>query len=114
MTTNEELTRRWEEAKARDDIAEVIAVGEEMAAALSPKPDADPAPEPEESGIRYPDIDVTLVGVDSHPFAIIKAVTDGLRRGGIGQAERDAFREEALSGDYDHIIQTAMRWVNVS
>jgi ABC-type sugar transport system substrate-binding protein len=112
MTTNEDLARRWEEAKSADDIAAVIAVGEEMAAALSPKPD--PAPEPEESGIRYPDIDVTLVGVDSHPFAIIKAVTDGLRKGGIGQAERDAFREEALSGDYDHIIQTAMRWVNVS
>ncbi|AWY05330.1 hypothetical protein SEA_MEMENTOMORI_76 [Microbacterium phage MementoMori] len=111
MTTNDDLARRWEEAKARDDIATLIAVGEEMAATLSPKPD--PTPEPEESGIRYPDIDVTLVGVDSHPFAIIKAVTDGLRNGGIGQAERDAFREEALSGDYDHIIQTAMRWVNV-
>lgn len=81
-------------------------------AAAEPTPE--PVTEPEESGIRYPDIDVTLVGVDSHPFAIIKAVTDGLRKGGIGQAERDAFREEALSGDYDHIIQTAMRWVNVS
>ncbi|QDH93131.1 hypothetical protein QDA02_gp34 [Microbacterium phage Margaery] len=111
MTDNTDLARRWEEAKSSDDIAALIAVGEEMAAVLSPK---DEPAEPEESGIRYPNIDVTLVGVDSHPFAIIKAVTDGLRKGGIGQAERDAFREEALSGDYDHIIQTAMRWVNVS
>ncbi|QHB37209.1 hypothetical protein QDA03_gp32 [Microbacterium phage Terij] len=112
MTDNTDLARRWEEAKASDDIAAVIAIGEEMAAALTPQ--ADPTPEPEESGVRYPDIDVTLVGVDSHPFAIIKAVTDGLRKGGVGQGERDAFREEALSGNYDHIIQTAMRWVNVS
>ncbi|UDL16270.1 hypothetical protein SEA_KOZIE_74 [Microbacterium phage Kozie] len=72
------------------------------------------APEPEADGVRYPDVDVTLTGIDSHPFAIIKAVSDGLRAAGVGARERDEFRDEALGGDYDNVIQTAMRWVNVS
>lgn len=28
--------------------------------------------------------------------------------------EIDQFRKEATSGDYDHLLQTCMRWVDVS
>jgi hypothetical protein len=27
--------------------------------------------------------------------------------------EIDAFREEATAGDYNHLLQTAMRWFNI-
>jgi len=33
---------------------------------------------------------------------------------GIGKEERDAFMDEAMSGDYDHLLQTCMKWVSVS
>jgi hypothetical protein len=64
--------------------------------------------------IKYPDVKVQLTGCDSHPFAIVKAVRDGLKAAGVPQAELEAFREEALSGNYDHVLQTAMKWVDVS
>ena len=35
------------------------------------------------------------------------------RRGGVGSDDVTAFVTEATSGDYDHVLQTAMRWVDV-
>jgi hypothetical protein len=32
----------------------------------------------------------------------------------VGAAERAAFQAEATSGDYDHLLQTCMKWVDVS
>jgi hypothetical protein len=62
---------------------------------------------------KYPDITVSLVGGDGNAFAILGAVKKALRRGGVDQAECDAFFDETTSGDYDHLLQTAMRWVEV-
>lgn len=70
--------------------------------------------EPEEpEGPLYPDIRVQLTGTDSHPFSIIFEVTQGLKKARVPLSECAKFREEALSGDYNHVIQTAMRWVTV-
>ena len=64
--------------------------------------------------IKYPDIEVDLSGGDGNAFAIMGAVSKALRRAGVDKAERDAFMAEATSGDYDHVIQTAMAWVDVT
>lgn len=61
---------------------------------------------------RY-DVTVELTGQDGNAFAILGAVQKALRRAGVPKAELDAFFAEATSGDYDHLLQTAMRWVNV-
>ena len=61
----------------------------------------------------YPDVTVELVGTDGNAFAVLGAVTKALRRAGVSVAERDAFFAEATSGDYDHLLATAMRWVDV-
>ena len=37
-----------------------------------------------------------------------------LKRAGYESEKVDAFRTEALSGDYDHVLQTAMEWADVS
>ena len=53
-----------------------------------------------------------LVGRDGNAFSIIGFVSQALREGG----RRDLiepFRTEAMSGDYDHLLQTAMRYVDV-
>ena len=63
---------------------------------------------------KYPEIEVQLLGTDANAFAIMGAVTQAMCRGGIGKEERDAFMDEAMSGDYDHLLQTCMKWVSVS
>jgi len=62
---------------------------------------------------KYPDITVTLVGEDGNAFAILGRVKQALRRAGVPQEEQDAFMAEATAGDYDHLLQTVMRWVEV-
>ena len=63
---------------------------------------------------RYPDITVQLTGRDGNAMMVIGAVTRGLRRAGVEYSEIQAFCEEAMSGDYDNVLATAMRWVDVS
>ena len=66
------------------------------------------------NGPKYPDIKVRLSGIDSNAFSIMGAVAKGLRNGGVSHKEIEKFREESMSGDHDHLIQTAMKWVETS
>jgi len=67
---------------------------------------------PEESDQpRYPDIQVQLTGQDGNAFAILGRTTGALRRAGLPQEEIDDYVAEATSGDYDHLLQTTMRWI---
>lgn len=63
---------------------------------------------------KYPDVEVELCGQDGNAFAILGRVARALRQAGVEQAEVDAFHQEATSGDYDHLLQTCIRWVEVS
>lgn len=63
---------------------------------------------------HYPEIAVELSGSDGNAFAIIGAVRRAMRRAGVPAEEIGAFCSEATSGDYDNVLQTAMRWVEVS
>lgn len=63
---------------------------------------------------HYPGVLVTLTGTDGNALAIVGKVRRALERNGIHDDECEAFVHEALSGDYDHVLQTAMRWVTVS
>jgi hypothetical protein len=61
--------------------------------------------------VRYPDISVSLSGEDGNAFGILGRVTKALRRAGVPKDEIDEFYAEATAGDYDHLLQTVMRWV---
>lgn len=63
---------------------------------------------------RYPDVQVQLTGTDGNAFAIMGTVTRELRRAGVSAEEISKYREESMSGDYDNLLATAMRWVDVS
>lgn len=63
---------------------------------------------------KYPDVEVQLTGRDGNAYSIIGAVQKALRRAGVPQDEVSEFVTESTSGDYDNVIMTAMRWVNVS
>lgn len=58
------------------------------------------------------DITIQLSGEDGNAFAIMGRVTRTMKEHGHGDLV-DKYREEAMSGDYDHLIQTTMKWVNV-
>lgn len=64
--------------------------------------------------VKYPEVHVQLSGQDGNAFGIIGSVQKALRRHGVSADEIAAFQAEATSGDYDNVIQTAMRWVDVS
>ena len=58
----------------------------------------------------YPDIEVNLVGEDGNAFFIIGRVRLALRRGGVGEEAVEAFTGR---GDYDNVIRTARKYVEV-
>jgi len=61
---------------------------------------------------RYPDVQVQLSGEDGNAFAILGRTAGALRAAGVPQEEIDEFFAEATSGDYDHLLQTTMAWVD--
>jgi hypothetical protein len=60
---------------------------------------------------KYPDIEVQLSGEDGNAFFIIGRVSQALRRAKVPQSEIDEFRKDCMSGNYDHLLQTCMKWV---
>ena len=55
---------------------------------------------------------VKLVGEDGNAYAILARVNKALKRAGLN-AEAKEFMAEATKGDYDHLLQTAMKYVEV-
>lgn len=63
--------------------------------------------------VKYPSITVKLVGTDGNAFAILGKVKTALRKNDVPEEEIKKFATEAIDGDYDHLLQTCIRWVNV-
>jgi hypothetical protein len=59
------------------------------------------------------DIPVKLVGTDGNAFALMGKVSKALKANKVPQAEIDQFYNEATSGDYNHLLVTCMKWVDV-
>ena len=64
--------------------------------------------------VRFPEIEVQLSGEDGNAFAIIGAVAKAMRRAGLSKDAVNEFQQAAMSGDYDNVLQTAMKTVTVS
>ena len=56
---------------------------------------------------------VRLTGEDGNAFAILGKVKKALRKAGMKE-EASCFMEEATAGDYNHLLRTAMKYVEVS
>lgn len=61
--------------------------------------------------IKHPEVHVQLAGADGNAFSILGRVQRALREAGVPEDEVAAFFAEATAGDYDHLLATAMRWV---
>jgi hypothetical protein len=51
---------------------------------------------------------------DGNASVILGAVNRAMQRSGIASTEIDEFNAEAMAGDYDHLVQTCMKWVTVT
>ena len=58
-------------------------------------------------------VKVKLVGKDGNAFAILGRVLAGLQKAKATEEDIKAFLVEATSSDYDHLLQTCMKWVEV-
>ena len=75
------------------------------------RPDGAIMKEDEKMNVKYPNIRVKLVGEDGNAFAIMGRVDRALRKARVSMTERNAYRNEAMSGDYNHLLATTMKWV---
>lgn len=63
---------------------------------------------------KYETVHVKLVGEDGNAMAIMARVGDALRKANVPQTEIDEYYAESMSGDYDNVLRTAVKWVSVS
>lgn len=55
---------------------------------------------------------VPLVGEDGNAFAILGRCRGAMRRAGWQRAEIDAFMAEVRGGDYNHLLQTVVKYTS--
>jgi len=72
------------------------------------EPEPPEPPEPERKRPR-----VKLTGVDGNAFTVMGRVCEALRKSGFTREDVDTYRKEAMSGDYNHLLVTSMKWCEV-
>ena len=60
----------------------------------------------------HPEVTVKLSRTDGNAFAILGKVSKALKTAG-HQESAQSFVKEATNGDYDQLLQTTMKYVNV-
>lgn len=63
---------------------------------------------------KYPNVKVKLTGKNGNAFVIMGIVQEALKKAGVSQEEIKQYIDESTSGNYDNLLRTAMKWVNVS
>ncbi len=62
---------------------------------------------------KFPHVEVELVGQNGNAFAILGNVQRAMRQADVDKTDIDEMMAEAMSGDYDHLLQTVMATVAV-
>ena len=58
--------------------------------------------------------EVRLVGNDGNAFAIMGTVAKALRKAGADEEYITQYKDESMSGDYNHLLRVAMKYVEVT
>ena len=61
----------------------------------------------------HSNVTVELSGSDGNAFAIIGKCMAEARKAGLTREELEEFRTEAMEGDYDHLLQTCMKYFEI-
>ena len=62
---------------------------------------------------KYPEITVELIGHDGNAFTVLGRCRKTAQEAGLSEDEIATFLTEAMAGDYDHLLQTTMRWFDI-
>lgn len=65
------------------------------------------------NAVKYPEITINLTRIDGNAFNILGVCINEMRKAELPREKRDEFYKEATSGNYDHLLQTCMKWFNV-
>lgn len=68
--------------------------------------------DPDASAKPLVDIQVKLIGTDGNAFAILGNVRRAIAKSDKPELA-DKFMNEAMQGDYDHVLRTCMKYVEV-
>lgn len=63
--------------------------------------------------MKYPNVEVELIGNDGNAFYILGKTMKALRKAGVAENRIKEYQAEATSGSYDNLLQVTMEWVNV-
>jgi protein-disulfide isomerase len=66
-----------------------------------------------ESTVKYPEVQVTLVGTDGNAFALLGKCRSAAKKAGLTTDQIKEFIDEATSGDYNHLLGTCMDYFEV-
>ena len=58
-------------------------------------------------------VKVKLSGKDGNAFSILGRVTSAMKKAKVDASIIEAYRKEAMSGDYDHLVMVTMEYVDV-
>ncbi len=58
--------------------------------------------------------ELRLIGEDGNVFFILGKAVRAARQAGWSEEKVEKFKKEAISGDYDHALQTCMEYFEVS
>lgn len=62
----------------------------------------------------FPQVKLDLTSIDGNVFSLIGVSSGKARRAGVPAKKIKEFQTEAMSGDYNHAIQTIMRYFDCS
>jgi hypothetical protein len=62
----------------------------------------------------YPQVSVNLLGEDGNAFVIISRVRRAMKDNRLPESAIENYTREAMSGDYDVVLQATMKYVDVS
>lgn len=63
---------------------------------------------------KFAGVTVKIIGADGNAFSLLGICNNAMRRANISQEDQEAFRKEAMSGDYDHLLLTITEWFDVA
>lgn len=58
-------------------------------------------------------ITVELIGTDGNAFAILGKVKKAMKAASLTKIQIDEFQNEAMNGDYNHLLQTVTKYVDI-
>ena len=62
---------------------------------------------------KYPDIHIELVGQDGNAFNILGICLRAMRKAGLSKEQQKEFQLDTTSGDYQHLLDTCMRYFDI-